>query len=140
MRLLLVCPKAQFLGPLIFPFLMFIDDLVKDMSVHVRLFADDCILYTKVTTMSDQSNLSANLRRVKEWCSKWQMSLNMGKTVCRSITDKLNPLVYPYSLDGVLLEKVDNDKYLGVTIYSNLRWNMHATNIVKNANTRLGFL
>ena len=45
-----------------------------------------------------------------------------------------------YTLEGTVLENVDNIKYLGVTIAFDLRWNTHISNICTKANRTLGFL
>ena len=45
-----------------------------------------------------------------------------------------------YSLEGTVLENVDNIKYLGVTISKDLKWNTHVSNICTKANRPLGFL
>ena len=45
-----------------------------------------------------------------------------------------------YSLEGTVLENVDNIKYLGVTISKDLKWNTHVSNIFIKANRTLGFL
>ena len=45
-----------------------------------------------------------------------------------------------YTLEGTVLENVDNIKYLGVTITSDLRWNTHISNICTKANRTLCFL
>ena len=45
-----------------------------------------------------------------------------------------------YTLEGTVLENVDNIKYLGVTITCDLRWNTHISNICTKANRTLGFL
>ena len=42
-----------------------------------------------------------------------------------------------YTLDGTDLENI---KYLGVTITSELRWNTHVSNVCTKANRTLGFL
>ena len=34
-----------------------------------------------------------------------------------------------YTLEGTVLENVDNIKYLGVTITNDLKWNMNISNI-----------
>ena len=45
-----------------------------------------------------------------------------------------------YTLEGTVLENVDDIKYLGVTITNDLKWNTHISNICTKANRTLGFL
>ena len=52
----------------------------------------------------------------------------------------LNKIQASYTLEGTVLENVDNIKYLGVTITNDLRWNTHISNICTKANRTLGFL
>ena len=41
----------------------------------------------------------------------------------------LNKFQASYTLEGAVLENVDNIKYLGVTITNDLKWNTHIGNI-----------
>ena len=52
----------------------------------------------------------------------------------------LNKIQASYTLEGTVLENVDNIKYLGVTITNDLKWNTHISNICTKANRTLGFL
>ena len=52
----------------------------------------------------------------------------------------LNKIQASYTLEGAVLENVDNIKYLGVTIANDLKWNTHISNICNKANKTLGFL
>ena len=45
-----------------------------------------------------------------------------------------------YTLEGKVLESVENIKYLGVTITNDLRWNTHVSNVCTKAIRTLGFL
>ena len=45
-----------------------------------------------------------------------------------------------YTLEGTVLENVDNIKYLDVTITNDLKCNTHISNICTKANRTLGFL
>ena len=45
-----------------------------------------------------------------------------------------------YTLEGTVLENVENIKYLGVTITNDLQWNTHVSNVCTKANRTLGFL
>ena len=44
------------------------------------------------------------------------------------------------TLEGTVLENVDNIKYLGVIITIDLKWNTHISNNCTKANRTLGFL
>ena len=53
----------------------------------------------------------------------------------------LNKIQASYTLEGTVLENVDNIKYLGVTITNYLKWNTHTSNTCTNlANRTIGFL
>ena len=41
----------------------------------------------------------------------------------------LNKIQASYTLEGTVLENVDNIKFLGVTITNDLKWNTHISNI-----------
>ena len=45
-----------------------------------------------------------------------------------------------YSLEGTVLENVDNIKYLGMTISKDLKWNTRVGNVCTKANRILRFL
>ena len=44
------------------------------------------------------------------------------------------------NLEGTVLDNIENIKYLGITITSDLKWNTHVSNICTKANRTLGFL
>lgn len=105
-------PQGSVLGPLLF--LLFINDIVTDLSVPVKLYADDCVLYEKISSVEDQARLNENFAKVISWCDKWQMSINFEKTVFMRITHKKRPLLFCYTANNVLLSEVQEYKYLGV--------------------------
>ena len=45
-----------------------------------------------------------------------------------------------YSLEGTVLENVNNVKYFGVTISKDLKWSSHVSNVCIKANRTLSFL
>ena len=45
-----------------------------------------------------------------------------------------------YTLEGTVLENVENTKYLGITITNDLRWNTHVSNVCTKASRTHGFL
>ena len=55
----------------------------------------------------------------------------------RKLTNKIQA---NYTLEGTVLENVENIKYLGVTVTNDLKWDMYISNICTKANRTLGFL
>ena len=58
-------PQGSLLVPLIF--LAYVNDIWRNLESSIRLFADDCIIYTKITDNSDIDNLQTDLNRSGEW-------------------------------------------------------------------------
>ena len=57
-----------------------------------------------------------------------------------TISRSRNPATKFYTIDGEILEQVDNTKYLGITISNDLGWSIQAANTSNKANTTLAFL
>lgn len=81
-------PQGSVLGPVLF--LCYVNDLAETVSSNItlRLFADDCLLYTKVRSPVDQENLNLSIASVDNWCQKWGMRLNPEKTISQNNKQK----------------------------------------------------
>lgn len=133
-------PQGSVLGPILF--LLYINDIATDVhpDVEVRLFADDCLLFCRVKSTSDQNRLNDSLCQIYNWCEKWNMQINFDKSVCMTVTNKKSPLMFSYAVNNNVIKRSTKLKYLGVTISSNLNWNEHVENICGSAQRRLGLL
>lgn len=56
-------PQGSVLGPLLF--LIYINDLPNCVSSHIRLFADDCVLYRNISSNADRELLQFDLGNIK---------------------------------------------------------------------------
>ena len=61
--------------------LLYINDISENLTYHVRLFADDCIMYKTISTAEDSIHLQEDLDRVFNWTKCWQRQLNIQKCV-----------------------------------------------------------
>ena len=121
-------------------FLLHINDLPRNVSSTVRLFADDCLLYRPIRNSSDQVALQNDLDSLTEWCSTWGMRFNANKCEVMRIARTRNPLRKMYTISGQILKEVAKAKYLGVAISDDLQWSGHVSAITKKANSTLAFL
>lgn len=133
-------PQGSVLGPILF--LVYINDLVDDLdaNVTVRLFADDCLIYTRVREQADQFRLSASLAKIVEWCDHWDMKINSEKSVLLRITNKKSERPFTYTVGLAPLKQVSSLKYLGLIFETHMKWNDHIDKICSAAQRKLGFL
>lgn len=123
------------MGPLLFS--LFITDIVDNISVGIRLYADDCVLYHRIQSTHDQRTLQTALDRLVAWCKKWQMVLNLKKTVVMYVSRKNDNIIYHYNIDGAALTRVREYKYLGVLFSDDLRWNSRVNYVISKCNYKL---
>ena len=128
-------PQGTVLGPILF--LCHINDLPKAVVSQVRLFADDCLLYTEINSFQDHIKLQNDLKSLEVWATTWGMRFNAAKCYILSIR---STSTYMYSLNNTILKSVPNNPYLGVLLSNDLQWSDHICKITKKANSTLGFL
>ena len=131
-------PQGTVLGPLLF--LIYINDIVENISSKIRLFADDCLLYRIITSVHDTTALQKDLDTLTQWASKWQMRYNIDKCSVMRCTRSLHPIVANYSLCGINLDVSDQHTYLGVVLDKSLSWLPHITYVANKATRMLNFL
>ena len=109
-------PQGTVLGPLLF--LIYINDIVENLSSEIRLFADDCILSREIRLPADNLAMQKDIDTLHSWSLLWQMSFNTKKchTMCIS-RKRVKPLLsYLQAIGQESLSTVDSYAYLGVTV------------------------
>jgi hypothetical protein len=88
------------------------------MESTIRLFADDCGIYRKITNNADMEKLQKALDRLGEWAVKNEMKINLSKSkeICFTRARVKEPL--NYSLMGTLIPEASNCRYLGIILRS----------------------
>lgn len=77
-------PQGTVLGPLLF--LIYINDIEKNLSSSIRLFADDSALYRPIKSLKDAVLLQEDLFKLQNWAITWQMAFNVSKCKLLRIT------------------------------------------------------
>jgi len=115
-------PQGSVLGPLLF--LLYINDLPDCVtSSTTRLFADDTVIYRRITSHGDADALQSDINALQQWTDTWLMQFNASKCQVLRVTLKRKPVQTSYTISGQALEEVDLAKLLGVDIDSKLTFN-----------------
>ena len=132
-------PQGSVLGLLLF--LAFINDL-PDCTKHSTtcLFADDCVLYKRISSQQDATLLQEDLEALQKWEATWLMQFHPSKCQVVQVTNKRKPIAATYNIHGMVLEEVPSAKYLGLHIDKKLSFNTHVDITCKKANSTHAFL
>jgi len=132
-------PQGSNLGPLLFK--LFVDNLTRVCKwSKMLLFADDCKIYTSVSSVSDCQQLQGDLENVSKWCQDNRLELNIEKCACVIYSRKKVSINYEYKLENVRVLRCESIKDLGVTFDNKLTFNEHVQIICKKAYQLLGFV
>ena len=112
-------PQGSVLGPSLF--LLYINDLPKDLDSTTRLFADDTACHKEVSNKDDQHTVQQDLDKLAQWEERWKMSFHPEKCTTLHMTRRRKTLACDYTLHGHVLKSVSNTKYLGVTLTNELK-------------------
>ena len=126
------------IGPTLF--LLYINDITENIQSRMRLFADDSVIYRDISSEDDHSILQQDLHTLADWSTKWLMAFNISKCASLTISRKHKPSIHEYYLHNETIPRVEQYKYLGVTVSKDLRWASHCQTILHKANRTLGLL
>ena len=79
-------PQGSVLGSYLF--LLYINDIVRNIRTNIRLFADDTSLYTVIENEDSIHLLNEDLCQISIWADTWPIILNPTKTNSMLFTRK----------------------------------------------------
>ena len=137
MSVLAGVPQGSILGRLLF--LIYINDIVKNLGCSIRLFADDTSLYIVVESPNGAAHsLNIYLNTISTWAEAWFVAFNAGKTLSMIFSWKANhPQYPPLLMNNIVLTEMDTHKHLGLTLSNTCTWSNHIQAITTKAWTRL---
>ena len=135
-------PQGSVLGPLLF--ITYINDVATCISSgsNVNMFADDIALYRIIKTAADYVHLQEDVDATSECIQEKDLQFNATKCKTMLISRKrLNMITPPQIiLNGVVLDRVQSYKYLGITLTSNLSWSPHISVCCNKTRKLIGLL
>ena len=106
-------PQGSILGPLLF--LIFLNDIVDNISCPISLFADDTsLLELQKSWGLVENNLNLNIGKLELWSRKWKLSFNAKKTVYMTFSSIGSPPDLSLTLNNSQLQRVKSNKHLGL--------------------------
>ena len=117
-------PQGSVLGPLLF--VIYINDLPEAINSDSFLFADDTKVFREITSKDDAFALQSDIDSLQHWSNKWLLQFHPDK--CHVLTlGKFDNIRYThrYSIYEHELEHVFEEKDLGVTFESDLKFDEH---------------
>ena len=126
-------PQGSVLGPLLF--ILYVNEIPEILQGTAKLFADDTKVYDKA---SKKDSLQKDLDTLYLWSSKWLLKFN--KTKCKVMHVGRNNPRNDYKIGSVLLEKVSEERDLGVHLSDNLKPSLQCVEAAKKASSALGII
>ena len=117
--------QGTVLGPLLF--LYHINDLPLSVDSKIRLFADDLLIYREINSIEDRPKvqLQKYLDSLQDRAENWGVRFIAQKCDILSTATARQQTPYFYQLNGEILQSVPNTPYLGVTLSTDLKFNIH---------------
>ena len=121
-------PQGSVLGPLLF--LIYINDLEKNIKSNVNVFADDSMLFSVVNNPAISANeLNHDLKVISQLAYQWRTNfnsdLNKQATELLFSCKKNSPNHPSIFLNDSIVPKVKEQKHLGLTLDSKLSFERH---------------
>ena len=133
-------PQGSVLGPLLF--ITYINNVISVVSneSELNLFADDIVLFRVIKSAADYIHVQSDIDSISSFISGRFLKFNTKKCRQMLVSRKRVHSVPSVTLtvDGTPLTLVSEYKYLGVTITSNLSWNVHINNICNKTRRLVG--
>ena len=84
--------------------------------------------------------VNSAVNALQHWEDMWLMTFNAKKCNTIQVSSSPKPISFDYSIHNTVLENVPHTKYLGVTIQSNLKWDVHCKQVAAKATNTLNVL
>ena len=135
-------PQGSVLGSLLF--LVYINDLERNIKSNVKFLADDTMLFSLVKDLETSANdLNHDLDVIYQWAHQWKMEFNPDPT--KQATEILfsckKSVNHPQLIfNGSAVVQVNEQKHLGLTLEPGISFEKHISEKIIKAKKNIGIL
>ena len=134
-------PQGGVLSPTLF--LIYINDIVKDLPKHVHgaIYADDLVIWSTEEHLTTANyRLREALKVLEEWTRKWLLTINAEKTTYTIFSLSTRNQTANLRINNQTLPAEENPVYLGVTFDRRLTWKQQTQKAESRAKVRLALM
>jgi len=132
-------PQGSHLRPLLFN--IFINTMYSVVSpCRFLLFADDSKIFHPITSNNDCLTLQNTLDKFTNWCSTFNLSLNISKFKVMTFYRSKAVIYFDYTLDGISIQRVSQVHDLGILFVPSLNFSPYIDYMTSKACRALGFI
>ena len=130
------CPQGGILSPFIWNLIM--DDLLnmfpKIHPTDVTVYADDLtIVGTGIDENTVVANLKSDVKRLQDWTARHSLSFSPSKTKLILFSRRKVKVKPEIKMNDTVIKWVDDTKFLGMILDSQLRWNLQVEKTLAKA-------
>ena len=119
-------------------FVVFINDLPDCVTSDAFLFPDDNKVFRVITNKEDREELQKDLTKLDQWSKDWLLKFNPQK--CKCMTFGKDNKKFEYKLQNQRLQKVTEEKDIGVIIDDQLSFESHISAKINTATSMFGLI
>ena len=134
-------PQGSILGPILF--LIYINDLAKICNKVFSIFfaKDSNILENGKDLLEIQDTLNLQLKEISTWLNVNKLYMNISKTQFMVFSgNRKEDHLINLKIEGNLLTRVYESKFLGIVIDDKLSWKEHIINVSKKVSKGIGIV
>ena len=109
-------PQGSRLGPLLF--IIYINDITKDLESDTLIFADDTSLLASGNDPAETADMiNRDLIKITEWAQNWKVTFNAEKSKDLIFLNKTLNNSPPIIFNNIIIKRVNEHKHLGIFLH-----------------------